>query len=106
MIKSTMLPRKDIQKYTWVSLDRRYKNQIDHVLVNSRFKNSILNIRTLRGADLGSDHLLLGIWITVKLKQLGKIKPINSRKFDIDKLEKQDIGQDFENSIKEARSTK
>ncbi|XP_025415967.1 craniofacial development protein 2-like [Sipha flava] len=61
VIKSTMLPKKDIHKYTRGSLDGKYKNQIDYVLVNSRFKNSILNIRTRRGANIGSDHLLLGI---------------------------------------------
>jgi len=60
----------------------------------------------LRGADVGSDHLLLGIWIRVKLKKLSKNKPINSRRFDIDKLEKQDIGKDFENNIKEALQSK
>lgn len=41
VIKSTMLSKKDIHKYTWVSPDGRYKNQIDHVLVNSRFRQHI-----------------------------------------------------------------
>ncbi|XP_025203118.1 craniofacial development protein 2-like [Melanaphis sacchari] len=58
IIKSTMLPCKDIYKYTWVSPDGRHKNQIDHVLINNRFKNSITNVRTLRGADADSDHFL------------------------------------------------
>jgi len=106
VIKSTMLPKKDIHKYTWVSPDGRYKNQIDHVLVNSRFKNSVLNVRTLRGADIGSDHLLLGIRIKVKLKKLGKKNPVNSRRLDIDKLENHDIGKHFVNSIKDALQSK
>lgn len=48
VIKSIMLPRKDLYKYTWVSPDRKHKNQIDHVLVSFKFKNSILNVRILR----------------------------------------------------------
>lgn len=36
---------------------KKYKNQIDFVLLNSRFKNDVRNIRTLRGADLDLDHL-------------------------------------------------
>lgn len=37
-IKSTMFHRKDIHKYTWVSPDGKYRNQIDHVLINNNFK--------------------------------------------------------------------
>ncbi|CAI6370121.1 unnamed protein product [Macrosiphum euphorbiae] len=106
VIKSTMLPKKDIHKYTWVSPDGRYKNQIDHVLVNYRFKNSVLNVRTMRGADIGSDHLLLGIRIKVKLKKLDKKNPVNSRRLDIDKLENHDIGKLFVNSIKDTLQSK
>jgi len=35
IIKSTMLPQKDIHKYTWVSPDGWHKNEIDHVLINN-----------------------------------------------------------------------
>jgi len=52
-----------------VSPDGRHKNQIDHVLINNRFKNNITNVRTLRGADADSDHFLVGIWIRVKFKK-------------------------------------
>ncbi|XP_022180576.1 craniofacial development protein 2-like [Myzus persicae] len=69
IIKSTMFLPKDIYKYTWVSPDGRHKNQIDHVLINNRFRNSITNVRTLRGADADSDHLLVGIWIRIKFKK-------------------------------------
>jgi hypothetical protein len=102
VIKSIMLPKKDIHKYTWVFPDGRYKNQIDYLLVNFRFKNSILNLKSLRGANIGSDHLLQGIWIRVKLKKLGKHNPVNLRRFDIDKLKNQDIGKHFVNNIKDA----
>lgn len=106
VIKSTMLPKKDIHKYTWLSSDGRYINQIDHVQVNSRFINSLLNVRTLRGADIGSDHLLLGIWIKLKLKKLDKKNPVNSRRLDIDKLENHDIGKTVVNSVKDALQSK
>lgn len=45
VMKSSMFPWKNIYKYTWVSPNRRYRNQIDHVLVTNRFKNSTANIR-------------------------------------------------------------
>lgn len=61
-LKSTMFSRKDIHisihnKYTWVSPEGKNRNQIDHVLVNNYFKNCITNVRTLRKADMDSDHL-------------------------------------------------
>jgi len=92
VIKSTMLPTKKIHTYTWVSPDGRYKNQIDHILVNSKFKNSILNVRARRGADIDPDHLLPGIWIRVKLKKLNEHNSVNLKRLDIDKLENQGIG--------------
>lgn len=86
VIKSTMFPRKDIHKYTRILLNGRHKNQIDHVLINDRFKNSILNIRTLRGADMDSDHLLIGIWMRVKIKKYKKCNLTKRGRTDIVKL--------------------
>jgi len=59
IVKSMMFPRKDIHKYTWIAPNGRYKNQTDHILVNNHFKDSIKNIKILRGADSDSDHLLV-----------------------------------------------
>lgn len=101
-IKSTMFPKKDIYKYTQVPPDRRHRNQINHVLVTKRFKNSIANIRTLRGVDIDSDNLLLGMWIKVKLKRLFKNDRKNTGRFDINKLEDPAINKNFEKNINSA----
>lgn len=100
VIKSTMFPRKDIHKYTWISLDGKYKNQIDHVLIN-RFKNGIRNIKTLRWSDLDLDHLLVGIRVRVKFKILNKQRVVNTGRFDINKLEDQSTNGEFSHKIKD-----
>uniref|UniRef100_A0A8D8TNG9 Craniofacial development protein 2 n=1 Tax=Cacopsylla melanoneura TaxID=428564 RepID=A0A8D8TNG9_9HEMI len=64
-VVSTMLPRKDIHKSTWVSPSGEYKNQIDHVLIDNRHRSHITNVRTIRGAECGSDHYL----VLVKIRQ-------------------------------------
>lgn len=58
-VKSTMFSHKKLHKGTWSSRDGRHVNQIDHGLVNERFNNSILDVRTVRGTDGDSDHFLV-----------------------------------------------
>ena len=99
-IKSTMFPRKEIHKYTWISPDGKHKNQIDHVLVNGRFKNGITNVRTLRGADSDSDHLLVGFWIRVKLKKHNKCNTTSMRRYNVEKLEDKKTLRDYNSTVK------
>jgi endonuclease/exonuclease/phosphatase family metal-dependent hydrolase len=69
LIRSTMFPHKNIHKGTWRSPDGRYTNQIDHIMVNSRFKNCIEDVRSIRGADSDSDHYLIRGKMKIKLKK-------------------------------------
>jgi len=68
IVKSTMFPRKDIYKGTWKAPNGRYTNQIDHVLINTRFKNCLHDVKTVRGADCDSDYYLVKGKLKVKLK--------------------------------------
>ncbi|XP_035787837.1 uncharacterized protein LOC118464508 [Anopheles albimanus] len=63
VIGSTKFARRDIHKATWVSPNGATSNQIDHVLINRRRQSSLLNVRTYRGAKVGSDHYLVGLEI-------------------------------------------
>ncbi|XP_008178936.1 craniofacial development protein 2-like [Acyrthosiphon pisum] len=76
VVKSTMFPRKDIYKGTWKAPNGRYTNQIDHVMINTRFKNCIQEVKTVRGADCDLDHYLVKGKLDVKLKhwELGKVQ--------------------------------
>ena len=66
--RSTKFPHEDIHKNTRYSADGRMANITDHVLISSRFRTAITNIRALRGPDIGSDHNLLKINCKVKLR--------------------------------------
>lgn len=69
-IKSTMFPRKDIYKYTSVSSTENIEIKSTK-LINSGFKNCINIVRTLRGADMDTDHLLMGILNKSKVREDG-----------------------------------
>ena len=94
-IVSTSFPRKNIHKITWISPDGNVKNQIDHVLIDTRHKNWITNVRSIRGAECGTDHNL----VVVKMKQCIKIiktgKIISEKKIDISKLSNTNIQKEY-----------
>ena len=66
MFRPTYYQQKDIYKGTWRSPDGKTINQIDHVLIEKDLKECITHVRTYRGADIDSDHFLVG----VKMRQL------------------------------------
>ena len=56
----------------WTSPDGQYQSQIDYVLCNQRWRNSIQLVKKRHEADCGSDHQLLNAKFMVKLKKVGK----------------------------------
>ena len=59
VVKSTMFPRRNINKYTCTSPDGKTHNQIDHILTDRRWHSSVLDVRSFRGADCDTDHYLV-----------------------------------------------
>ena len=59
VITGTLFPPKNIHKATWVSPNRITRNQIDHVLINERLRDSVKDTRVYSSANIRSDHYLL-----------------------------------------------
>ena len=72
IIGGTLFPHKKIHKITWTSPDGNTKEQLDHILINRKWRGSLLDVRIYRGADIFSDHGLLIGKIKLKLRKTRK----------------------------------
>ncbi|CAH8633484.1 unnamed protein product [Schistosoma curassoni] len=69
VIGGTIFPHKRIHNATWISPDHTTENQIDHICINKKFRRTIEDVRTRRGADVASDHHLVVANLKLKLKK-------------------------------------
>ena len=67
VIGGTIFPHKECHKTTWLSPDGHTNNQIDHFMLSKKWRTSLLDVRTKRSADIGSDHELLFAVVRLKL---------------------------------------
>ncbi|KAJ4430168.1 hypothetical protein ANN_22378 [Periplaneta americana] len=100
IVKSTTFPHKDINKYTWTSLDGLTHNQIVHILIDKRRHTSIVDIRTFRGADCNSDHYLVIGELRERLSVAKRVEQqVNITKFNILKLKEEETKQNYQVEI-------
>ncbi|BHF82821.1 hypothetical protein SprV_0802596000 [Sparganum proliferum] len=73
---------------TWYSNDGHTANQIDYILVSSRFRSWVHNSRSMRGAETGnahgSDHILVRTRLKVHLSPAPQMS--RSRRLDVAKI--------------------
>jgi hypothetical protein len=69
-ICNTGFQHKADRKWTWESPDGVHKNMIDVILVQQRWKSSVINCRTFQSADIGSDQSLVLCDIKLHLKKI------------------------------------
>ncbi|VDO47732.1 unnamed protein product [Schistosoma margrebowiei] len=69
VIGGTIFPHKRIHKATWIPPDHTTENQIDHICINKKFRRTMEDVRTRRGADIASVHHLVVANLKLKLKQ-------------------------------------
>ena len=88
MIRNTWFQQPPQKLYTWKSLGDTARNQIDCIMINQRFRNSIKLAKTPPEADINSDHNPVKVKMKVKLKQMKKKKA--REKLDLDLIKQQE----------------
>ena len=91
--------RRDIHKTTWRSPDQRMVSQIDHVIVNQKWRRSLQDVKANRGADIGSDHVLVVASVSLKLRKT-KREEERQQRFDTAKLKNSNTEKAFKLELK------
>ncbi|KAK3760073.1 hypothetical protein RRG08_064743 [Elysia crispata] len=94
VIGGTLFNHPAIHRLTWYSPNGRDKNQIDHIAINGIWRGSLLDVRVKRGADVGSDHLLVIVNIRLKLRRTDQ-RHADHRRLDVNKLKDPDVKRSF-----------
>ena len=58
-VSNTWFPHKRIHKYTWECRGRELRSIIDYVLIRMEARKQIVDVKVVRGAEIGSGHYLV-----------------------------------------------
>ena len=91
---STLFTHRNIHNLTWTSPDGRNQSKIDLIIINTKWRGSLQDVRVMRNSDVGSDHNLLVAKMTLKLRN-AKIGMKTNQRLDISNMKETLIKEKF-----------
>ncbi|XP_025407079.1 uncharacterized protein LOC112681028 [Sipha flava] len=98
-VSSTTFSHKNIHKATWRSPDGETLKQIDHILIKTRYRSTIHDVRSHRDADCDTDHYLVISKLRSKLKSQSRLKDKRA-KFNLELLRDETVRKKYESEVK------
>jgi hypothetical protein len=86
IIGGTLFRHKMCHKVTWVSLNLRTENQIDHILVSRKWRWSLCDVHNKRGENIGSDNHIVAKF-KLKICATKKKFETKNKRFDMNKFQ-------------------
>merc|ERR1711915_771646 len=77
VVTNTWNEQREEERHTWISPDGRTRNQIDYILIDGRYRNSVTNSKSRPEADCGSDHNPVVADVETRLKWIKNAKRTN-----------------------------
>ena len=93
-VSNTYFPHKNIHKQTWRSPNGLIYNEINYICVSKRWSSTVQDVRTYRGADVGSDHYLVKATLKLNLKR--KRHQATEKPFAVEKLKTASVTEQFQ----------
>ena len=85
VIGGTLFKHRDIHKVSWRSPDYNTVTKIDHMIINQKWRRSLRDVKVRRGADVGSDQMLVMATLSLTLRKTKRGEERQLR-FDVGKL--------------------
>lgn len=106
-IGGTLFPHKTCHKVTWVSPNGQVQNQIDHCIIQQRWRKSLCDVRNRRSADIGSDHHLVvaSLQLRTAAVQRRLLNQTRIPKFDVNGLKDPSTCRNFVNKLRDRTAT-
>ncbi|XP_030757298.1 craniofacial development protein 2-like [Sitophilus oryzae] len=107
VVTNTLFKLPPRRLYTWRSpqdpKDKIVRNQIDYVMINKRYRNSILSAKTHPGAEIASDYNPVVATFKLTLKRIKQSK--KSSKMDVTRLRNSETRSRVEKRLTEELQT-
>ena len=101
IVTNTWFKHDKRRQYTWRTPGNGKRYQLDYIMVRERYRNSVKNSHSYPGADADTDHNLVAMKATIKLKFLRQRKEIHPR-WDLEQIKqkKQIFAESVEEDLK------
>ena len=101
-ITNTWFPHKRIHKYMWECRGKGLRSLIDYFLVGKEARKQVIDVKAVRGAEIGSDHYLVLMKIKLKVRRMKENRQEEGRQqIKLCKLKDEKVRKEYQAVIAE-----